>query len=808
MIGKHITNPKTRSSFSALNAYITGKSKGQPPGEKIAHTGCLNLASVETATLEMESLAFLNKRCKDPVMHLLLSWRENETPTPEQALEAVETTLDELNLSQCQAVYSLHQNTDNMHLHICVSRIDPETHRAITPAGGWTRRGMERVARRIERAQGWASAENAWSEFNENGELIRKPVDSYTAKIPQKVKDAENLTGEQSAVRKAQEALAGNINGIRDWDSLHNLMVSNGMRYEKKGSGAVIHIGDIIVKANSVSRSLSLKSLEKTLGEYRPVTDYGQAGAPVLAESANIAKPEKISEPKPLDKTNDNPGWRAYIAERKIYYRDKKQIRERLRMSQREERGAMRKRQAGERADLFASLKGKGFNRAYIAKQRSILASKHAYESVVLKESQASARKAFQNRHDIYSSYERWLRERGHVDGAEAWRHRRDSAFLQLQSPNSDSLRAGAIEPNTPKGLAGFSVAVTKQGLRYYRESAPREASFIDTGRLIRVYKQDDDTLLAALRLAQEKWGGVHINGTDDYKRKCAEIAAKNGIRVSNPELSGIVKEFERASQPPMSVDAARKTIEAETTSQESKHRKAWDSYNAHKKEFEALAAGEPKKPKLFGIGVKKWRADHAAWESERGKLLEMIRSDLESLGVRRAHDGVEMDKAHREAATRHDRLKEYAAEEALRLHPDAAAIVREDDARIEREERAQREAEEMKARIREENYSCFRASIRELAAKFGEEVFIVTNAQDGRSYSGLVLGTAERDGSHYAAQMIGDSHVILHHVEKDDLPQVAAIVGKNVEIKCLDRRIGTIVEEREWRERSRGWSR
>jgi hypothetical protein len=110
MIGKHITkNPKTRSSFKGLNDYITGKTRRQAE-DKIAFTGCLNLASVETATLEMESLAFLNKRSADPVMHLLLCWRENEIPTKEQALEAVKITLDELNLSQCQAVYSLHQS--------------------------------------------------------------------------------------------------------------------------------------------------------------------------------------------------------------------------------------------------------------------------------------------------------------------------------------------------------------------------------------------------------------------------------------------------------------------------------------------------------------------------------------------------------------------------------------------------------------------------------------------------------------------------------------------------------------------------
>jgi predicted NAD-dependent protein-ADP-ribosyltransferase YbiA (DUF1768 family) len=255
-----------------------------------------------------------------------------------------------------------------------------------------------------------------------------------------------------------------------------------------------------------------------------------------------------------------------------------------------------------------------------------------------------------------------------------------------------------------------------------------------------------------------------------------------------------------------MSVEAARKIIETEIRTQEAKHWKAWDSYKAHKKVLEALTANEPAKPKI--LGIKKWRADHSAWESERDRLHELIRSDLESIGVKRLADVMDMGKAHKEAETRHERLTEYAAEEARRLHPAAAAIIREDDARREREERARREAEEARERIEKESYGRFRISIRELAAKFGEEAFIVTNAQDGRNYSGLILGTAEHNGHHYAAQLIDDSHVILHNIEKSDLPQIASIVGKKVEIKCLDGQIGAIAEERGQRERNRGWSR
>jgi hypothetical protein len=102
MIGKHIQSRKSSGSFGGLNDYITGKSKRRLDTEKVAFVDCVNLISAETATVEMESLALQNKRCADPVMHLLLSWRENENPTKEQVKEAVQITLDEMNLSECQ----------------------------------------------------------------------------------------------------------------------------------------------------------------------------------------------------------------------------------------------------------------------------------------------------------------------------------------------------------------------------------------------------------------------------------------------------------------------------------------------------------------------------------------------------------------------------------------------------------------------------------------------------------------------------------------------------------------------------------
>jgi hypothetical protein len=82
-----------KSSFRDLISYCLSKDTA-----KAIHVGHQNILSTETSAVEMEALATDNKRCKDPVFHMILSWREMELPMNEQADEAVSIALAELGL--------------------------------------------------------------------------------------------------------------------------------------------------------------------------------------------------------------------------------------------------------------------------------------------------------------------------------------------------------------------------------------------------------------------------------------------------------------------------------------------------------------------------------------------------------------------------------------------------------------------------------------------------------------------------------------------------------------------------------------
>jgi hypothetical protein len=406
---------------------------------------------------------------------------------------------------------------------------------------------MERAARRIEYAQGWQTESNTWSEINERGELVRKPY-SHENAVPQKVQDMENLTGEQSAIRKAQNALKDKLKGLSTWEDFYNLLSLKGMKYQKKGSGAIISIDGVTVKASDVSRNLTLGKLEKQLGPFQEIHHLAQ----YIYDDKS--KGEKI--PQPLDDANrDNANWSAYISAKAEHYGDTKKRRERLYMTQQGERKELRDSQKIERQALSESY-GKGISRRELNRQRSILATQHAYGRAVLKERHQKERETLRKQSTTFMSYEQWLRHLSLTEEAEKWRHRKNKRILLLERPDD----ATDKEPREYSGLSGLSMTVTRQGVKFASQDNPETVAFIDAGRVIKVYNQEGSSLLAALQLAQAKWGGVKINGTGEYKRKCAEIATRNGIKVSNPELQELMKELKQKRDDQPAISEAKPT--------------------------------------------------------------------------------------------------------------------------------------------------------------------------------------------------------------------------------------------------------
>jgi len=240
--------------------------------DKLAYAGSRNFLTTTVAAQkkEMISLAEESIQSRMPVTHWILSWQENEQPTSEQVDEAVSLFLRGMGLAEHQTVYALHKNTGNYHLHIAVNRTHPYTQKVIQPHRGFDINEAHKIIAEIEHRQGWASQMNARYRVNEQGHVVKNLQRREQMKPKPKAEDFENATGEKSAQRIVQERGHAVIQNASCWEELHAGLDMVGLRFVRKGSGAVIFAGDTAVKASSVDRNFSLSRLSKRLGEFKP----------------------------------------------------------------------------------------------------------------------------------------------------------------------------------------------------------------------------------------------------------------------------------------------------------------------------------------------------------------------------------------------------------------------------------------------------------------------------------------------------------------------------------------------------------
>lgn len=342
-----------RSSFKDLINYclgVTGHAKNS-----VLHVGTKNLNSPpEKAYLEMEGLSYENVRCKNPVLHFILSWRAEESPTNEQVDEAVGIALRELDLEDCQALWALQSDTGNLHVHVAVNRVSPENFKAIRPAGGWTKKALERAARKIEIVQGWDVERTGRYEVDESGNIFERDAKARKSpELSQKARDIEAHTGIESLERQAKREVAKILETATNWEELHEKLAMMGYELERKGNGAVLKYEDKAVKLSNVSRKSSFSKLERRLGKYQ-----GRR-KDVSVQQGKLSQQESISASSETQIRKQT--WEEYCSERTHYLESKKSALQELRERQKEERENLYLVQKRRLAEIFTkSWKGRG----------------------------------------------------------------------------------------------------------------------------------------------------------------------------------------------------------------------------------------------------------------------------------------------------------------------------------------------------------------------------------------------------------------------------------------------------------------
>ncbi len=519
MIAKKIpfTTKKARSAHVRdLTNYIT---RANREDESVLHVGADNFIfeGEQTRQHEMVALAEEGVRSPNPMAHWLISWREGEQPTPEQADQAARLLMKELGMQDHQAIWAVHQDTHNVHMHIAINRVHPETYKLACPSFEYDL--AARAVAKIEHSQGWQSERGARFEIDAKGEVVKRQRDiPAPVAVPTARRDMEQYTGEKSAIRQAKEEAPKLLREARSWSELHTKLATKGMRYEKTGSGATIFVGEVGVKASSVDRQSSLAKLEARLGPYTPRD-------PKLAIAPRDAT-------QPLVK-RVNPQWERYRDEQLVARKAFKAQQQQLGQLHKQQRDALRDAQRAERERAF---KGRDWQGAGLARDalRSVLGAEHAKQKLDLRDQQQQERERLRAARTAPSmSFEQWLREqqtsRG-PDHATAWRWRESEP--------------GMIGPGTrsAEDLRAYSAQLRpgSRSVSYVRDGAPpgAPAAFIDFGPRVDVHELRADSVLAAMQLGAQKHGGkITISGTEAFEKLAIELAVRHRIQITNPEL-------------------------------------------------------------------------------------------------------------------------------------------------------------------------------------------------------------------------------------------------------------------------------
>lgn len=225
-------------------------------------------------------------------------------------------------------------------------------------------------------------------------------IPAVSKQIPEKnVQTQEEI--HLKAVRILREATS--------WDMLHQELARDGLKYEKKGSGALLSWGDIAIKPSSLDRKCSLANMCKQLGEYKPSEEVKQDICPT----------------EPVSKVNLEE-WKVYTKERHEYQEKHTQNASNTSssFSLSEHRNTVKKLIEIQKKERESLLKGNWREKiTALNTMRKVISLQHKKELRDLKKNYLP--KALgKHGENYFPRFETWLRQHGENKKAEKWRYR------------------------------------------------------------------------------------------------------------------------------------------------------------------------------------------------------------------------------------------------------------------------------------------------------------------------------------------------------------------------------------------------
>jgi hypothetical protein len=496
MIAKHIAmNAATKSSFARLMRYLTDSQGKAVRTGAVRITNCIN-DSADVAALEILNTQGLNTRSTaDKTYHLIISFRTGEHPDSATLAEIEERLCDRLGFAGHQRVSVVHDDTDNLHLHIAINKIHPTRYTVHEPFLAY--RTLARLCDKLEDEYG----------------LQKDNHTSGQTASENRAADMEHHAGIESLLGWVKRECKERMRGAQSWDELHAVLLDNGLRFHPQANGLVIAAADgTTVKASSVGREFSKPQLEGRLGPFE--------GASVQATAKPVQEYQKQPLASSVDTTELYARYRAAQAEaaaRKVRERELARARKDRRLDA-ARRSVELKRAALKLATMPRLAKKLMYSALSRARSEEIAAIKVLYRR---------ERQVIDQQHRR-CQWADWLRREaglGDVDALAALRGRRKEVGLTGNAVTGDAV------PSRPGRPSGHD-SVTRKGTIIYHVggSAIRD----DGDRLKISIGADQAAMLSALRMAAARYGDcIAVDGSDSFKEQILRAAVTASLRIT-----------------------------------------------------------------------------------------------------------------------------------------------------------------------------------------------------------------------------------------------------------------------------------
>ncbi len=271
-----------RACVQATRSFGDGIGYASAP-KKAAWVHLRGVTSVETAAIEMEAVAVLSRRCKDPVYHLIVAYANGEHPTREQVVSDAERLLKSVGMERNQYVLAAHQDTDNYHAHVIANRIGPD--------GKANDLWHERIKR--ERACAEIAAERGWEIVvgHHNRDIVQRVRHLYapTPDPERRLSDGAyrrlHERGELPWQESARPYVLDAVDRAKEWNDLHQRLGAHGVVAKLvRRSGRIRGLafaegferGAPGCAASRIDGRCALPALERRFGPFTPSHELGK----------------------------------------------------------------------------------------------------------------------------------------------------------------------------------------------------------------------------------------------------------------------------------------------------------------------------------------------------------------------------------------------------------------------------------------------------------------------------------------------------------------------------------------------------